>query len=370
MPDPREQEQWKNVVEKMQSNNILYAIDQVKTQKYPRTLYQKWLSVLPSANTPRPEANMDLAGKWPLALKLYDLGLLKHCYIDCAHAGGLLTQKKYTPDGILMRDFNDNMWKYLTATDAQLNTNRFTLIEVKSARRAKSAPNSQRSVYTITIHKRLFYQWIMENTMLFVVLRKENPADWEDLRELENNCYVGCCRLKDLMLQWLLIHNIISENIITRNTYNWDHLRTNTMPRRAVPKSISIHITNEYHQTGENTQIRALSAIFEWVKLGDLSRVWIQNNTNVNPQLPPPINHVRRSSRVRARNSRFYASNNAKYFTENIAHNQARKTSGAITDARSREKTTTAERSASATSGTRPWVVSFSISSHPLTVGT
>lgn len=133
---------------------------------------------------------MDLAGKWPLALKLATLGLHKSIFLDFSSTGGVLTRNGRSPDGLFLRT-PGTLKRWLASGDVG-----DALIEIKGS---ISPPAIDDFNYSFTFYPHTFREDQLATTHFFFVLRVGNPDDWGDLDELESQVDIAYARMSSFM---------------------------------------------------------------------------------------------------------------------------------------------------------------------------
>lgn len=257
---------WKNVVASGIHNNLLDVIYRVKDptapNPYPPEFIQNMLSTLPRNEERMPKASMDLAGKWPLALKLYDLGLKDRVFIDYNIAGGVLSRDGRSPDGLFMRH-EDSLADWISTGASGVD-----IIEIKGA---VSPPELNDWNYPITIFPRGMREKMVEQSHIFFLLRVSNPRDWTDLRELESLIDVGYAKLSDFMaLLRTYKDSDSSEPYSEKSTQGWTF-------------TLNPKYMNPEYRGRNDSMSKQLSKAVEWVQLKDLTPEWFYSKGLLSP---------------------------------------------------------------------------------------
>lgn len=265
----------KAVLNLIDASNLVQLVSGCRCVAFVDTMVGNFLHPLPTKGQEHEgtKCNLDLAGKFPLARQLAQMGLQSRIFIDFCISGGILSRNGYTPDGISM-DFQQKLADinhFVCFEDVQRYKGN-NLIEIKGVTR--SASNQyQVSIYTNTLQK-----WIVENTHFLLVMRTENPEEWlsADLGHFN----LGHIRFKDLIQLLIEVGKLQAAGDTYKivppvsNGTRSNKKKSKKKNAKDGPKAVSFHVYNNLEDLSRKhvgSEAEKMTIGFKWVKLSDLT---------------------------------------------------------------------------------------------------
>jgi len=219
-----------------------------------------------SATRTKVKCNMDLAGKYPLAQKLHDLGMHNDVYVEYCIEGGLLQRENQSPDG--MKNNPIQIKHYIKNSTAELvQSTEYKFLEIKGAI-LKKVQNSE--LYQFVIPKKLAQNSLGASTHFIFVCREENPRDWENLNF--QKFWVGYVKIRDFT-EYLQDYYSRRE---PQNTSKRTKRSTQQTKTKKPSKVWNINLDVRYKDNTFNTRsyglVAALSRKVQWCNLNELTR--------------------------------------------------------------------------------------------------